>query len=144
MTTISLPPVATSEHLVRKGIIAGLGGGIVFGIQMAIQNFFPMIAQMVGANSVAVGIIIHLLISAIFGIGYALVGRKLSSSPLFSGILYGIVVWAIGGLILMPLFLRMPEMVLQIGDPQWWSLLGHELYGITIAIIFSGMRNSVK
>jgi len=144
MATVTLSPVTTSERIVSKGIVAGLGGGVVFGIQMAIMDFFPMIAQMVGSNNVGIGIILHLLISATFGIGYALIGRKFSSRPLVSGMLYGALVWIVGGLVLMPLFLKMPEMVFQIGSMQWWSLLGHELYGITTALIFAGLKNNVQ
>lgn len=140
MATVSISPMPTSERIVSKGITAGLIGGIVFGIQMAIMNFFPMIAQIVGSDSVFVGILLHGLISATFGVGYGLVGRKLASSALFSGILYGIVVWVAGALIAMPLFLNMPEMVFQIGSMQWWSLLGHELFGITTAITYAGMN----
>ena len=58
----------------RLGIYAGLFGGSIFGVMMAVAGMYPMISTMVGMENAIVGFVIHLIISAVVGaiFGFAL------------------------------------------------------------------------
>jgi hypothetical protein len=36
----------------------------------------------------------------------------------------------------MPAWLGMSEMIFQVGQDQWWSLVGHLLYGLLLGVVF--------
>jgi uncharacterized membrane protein YagU involved in acid resistance len=121
---------------VTKGIVAGLIGGSVFGVQMATMGMLPMVADMVGSDSVLVGFIIHMLISGVIGLTYVAGAAFLPNSWIAhvgAGVGWGIVWWVLGALIIMPLVLGMSDMVLVIEEPQLMSLNGHIMFGIIMA-----------
>jgi uncharacterized membrane protein YagU involved in acid resistance len=125
---------------VVQGIVAGLIGGSVFGVQMAVGGMLPMVAQMVGTQSPVIGFALHLVISAFIGGVYGVIASRLPSGWLIAigaGIVNGIIWWVLGALVVMPLVLGMSEMVLQIGDMQWMSLIGHIIFGIVTAAFFA-------
>lgn len=125
-----------STDRLTKGVVAGLIGGSVFGVQMAAMGMLPMVAEMVGSSSVVVGFILHMLISAVIGGSYSLVADRLPDGWVMSilgGIVWGIVWWVLGALIIMPLVLGMSDMVLQVGESQLMSLNGHVMFGIIMA-----------
>ncbi len=129
-----------SKSLV-SGIIAGLGGGVVFGMMMAMMGMLPMIAGLVGSQSPLVGALVHMAISAAIGAFYGVavtIGRfNLSwGFAVVSGMVNGMIWWVIGALILMPLGLGMSNMVFVIGTTQWLSLMGHVIYGIVSALLY--------
>lgn len=131
---------ALSTDSIVKGVVAGLVGGSVFGVQMAVGGMLPMVAQMIGSESVVVGFILHLIISAVIGASYGVIAPRLSPNWLVTiaaGLVFGLVWWVIGALIIMPLALGMGEMVLQVGDMQWMSLVGHFIFGIVTASFFN-------
>jgi uncharacterized membrane protein YagU involved in acid resistance len=124
---------------VTLGAAAGLVGGSVFGVQMAVGNMLPMVASMIGSESVVVGMIVHLLISGVIGAVYGVVAPRLPAGwpiTLGAGIVYGIIWWVLGALVIMPIILGMGEMVLQVGDMQWMSLVGHVFFGIVTAAFY--------
>ena len=125
---------------VIQGVVGGLVGGSVFGVQMAVGGMLPMVAQMIGSQSPVVGFILHLVISAVIGAGYGVIAPRLPAGWLVTvgaGIVYGIIWWVLGALIIMPLALGMSEMVFQIGDMQWMSLIGHVIFGIITAAFYA-------
>jgi hypothetical protein len=141
MSTVSVIQQAGLSKGIVKGAIAGLGGGIVFGMMMAMMGMLPMVAGLVGSQSALVGAIVHMIISAAIGAFYGaalVLGRfQLSwSFALISGIVNGVIWWVLGALIMMPLGLGMAEMVLQVGEMQWMSLLGHLIYGVVTGLLF--------
>lgn len=127
---------------IRNGAIAGVAGGVVFGILMAMMGMLPVIAGMVGSASPIVGFGIHLMISAIIGAGFALaLGRFASSTArsLVAGAGYGMFWWLLGPLTVMPLMMGMG-----LGS-QWTgaaighampSLMGHVIYGLITGFVF--------
>lgn len=144
MATTAIPQEqAASSTLVSSvihGVTAGLIGGSVFGVQMAVGGMLPMLAQMVGSQNAVVGFIMHLMISAIIGAVYGVVASRLPLGWLVSmgaGIVYGVIWWVLGALMMMPLMLGMTDMVFQIGDTQWMSLIGHVIFGIITAGFFT-------
>jgi len=72
MTTTAIrQEQAASSTLVSSvlhGVTAGLIGGSVFAVQMAVGGLLPMFAQMVGSQNPVVGFIMYLMISAIIGV----------------------------------------------------------------------------
>ena len=141
-TTIGQEQAGSSTLVssVIQGVTAALIGGSVFGVQMAVGGMLPMVAQMVGSQSPVVGFFVHMMISAIIGAVYGVVASRLPVGWLVSmgaGIVNGVIWWVLGALIIMPLVLGMSEMVFQIGDMQWMSLIGHVIFGIITAGFFT-------
>ncbi|MFQ5570680.1 MAG: hypothetical protein ACE5G0_13435 [Rhodothermales bacterium] len=148
MTTSTFQQTATSPvqdlaPSLRTGALAGLGGGLLFGMMMGMMGMLPMVAKMVGASSAALGFVLHMGISAFIGATYGSVARFLPSHTflhLIAGSLNGLTWWILGALILMPLALGMPQMVLVVGQPQVMSLVGHLFFGIVTALVFSRLN----
>jgi hypothetical protein len=95
---------------IMKGSIAGTLGGIVFGLWMADKGALPMIAQLVGGASAALGFGVHLIFSAIIGAGFAVFFDRQIDGPasgILWGMVYGFVWWFLGPLTFMPLGLGM-------------------------------------
>lgn len=139
-TTVAVRRLDVSSSMI-KGAIAGAGGGVVFGVMMAVMGMLPMVAGLVGSQSAAVGAVVHMLISAVIGAFYGAVlsvGRFPLTMGLgvVSGLVNGFVWWVLGALILMPFGLGMPNMMLQVGEMQWMSLLGHLMYGVITGLLF--------
>lgn len=129
---------------VVNGVIAGLVGGVVFGMMMAMMGMLPMVAMLVGSQSPIVGVLVHMVISAAIGFAYGLVlfltNFEFSIGfAIVSGMVNGIVWWVLGALILMPLGLGMNEMVFKIGTDQWFSLMGHVIYGVVAGLVFRSL-----
>lgn len=136
-----------STDNITKGVVAGLIGGSVFGVQMATMDMLPMVAEMVGSSSVVVGFILHMLISAVIGATYAFAAPFLPAgwvASVLGGIAWGIVWWVLGALIIMPLALGMGDMVLQVGDSQLMSLNGHVMFGIIMAGFYTLITRSTN
>jgi hypothetical protein len=136
--------ISTGDAL-KYGIIAGLGGGLIFGIMMAVMGMLPMVGMLVGQESSVVGFIVHMAISAFFGAVFGFVTARFFqgwTQILIAGVVYGIIVWVVGALVMMPLMLGMNEMVLQIGQAQWMSLIGHIIFGLITGGIFAWLSQS--
>jgi uncharacterized membrane protein YagU involved in acid resistance len=139
-----MPTARTIVHddelgLAQKGVLAGLAGGLIFGALMAMQGMLPMVGMLVGRDSTVIGFMVHMVISSLAGVIFGVLAVRLTSSwglALVSGLVYGVIWWVVGALILMPLMLGMPEMVLQIGRMQWMSLIGHLAFGLVLAVVF--------
>ncbi len=128
------------------GVIAGLGGGAVFGMMMAMMGMLPMVAMLVKSQSAIVGFIVHMVISAGIGGLYGLIASRLpktTGTAIVAGAVNGVIWWVLGALIMMPLMLGMAEMVFQIGQPQWFSLMGHIIYGVITALLFIPLSKRV-
>lgn len=141
MATNVLTENKSFSNFLVSGIIAGLGGGVVFGMMMAMMGMLPMIASLVGSQSPVVGAIVHMAISAAIGAFYGVavtIGRfNLSLGfAVISGMVNGVIWWVLGALILMPLGLGMSNLVFVIGTTQWLSLMGHVIYGIVAALLY--------
>jgi len=129
---------------ILSGVIAGLGGGLVFGMMMAMMSMLPMVAGLIGSDNVVVGFMVHMVISAVIGASYGFIAPRLPSSWMMTigaGIVYGVIWWVLGALVIMPLALGMGQMVLQIGDMQWLSLMGHIIFGVIMAAVYKWQVN---
>ncbi len=112
------------------GVLGGLAGGILFGAMMHMMGMLEMAAGLVGQDSTGVGWVVPLGISVLFGLGYGLTLGAASRSwghAVGLGALYGVIWWVLGALLILPARMGMP--VLQVGEMQLQSLMGHVLYG---------------
>lgn len=131
-----------AQPLIR-GVIAGLVGGVIFGAMMQLQGMMPMVAMLARSESALVGWLVHLLISAFIGAVYGIAAARLGANwttALIGGVVNGVVWWVLGALILMPLMLGMNEMVLQVGEMQVNSLIGHLIFGVVAALVYQVLR----
>ena len=142
-TDVTRAETASTGRLIVQGAVAGLAGGVVFGVMMGMMGMLPMVGSLVGMPNAIVGTIVHLAISAFIGAVYALVIARFPNTPsvaLVGGVVNGFAWWILGALLLMPLLLGMSDMVFAIGQPQWMSLLGHLIYGVITALVLMGLR----
>jgi uncharacterized membrane protein YagU involved in acid resistance len=127
------------------GVVGGLAGGLVFGAMMHAMGMIGTIAGLVGSESVAVGWLVHLVVSAAVGVGFALtlgaVSHNYGAGALY-GLLYGAIWWVLGPLLLMPLFMGMGPFP-PIEQPQIMSLLGHLIYGLVLGLVYVAVREQV-
>lgn len=115
------------------GALAGVVGGLAFGMVMVHLGMLPLVAGLVGSRSPTAGFVIHMLISIFVGATYGALFRSHTESHganLMAGVAYGLVWWVLGGLTLFPLLLgkdvRWSAAAAQAALP---SLLGHLIYG---------------
>ena len=119
------------------GLLGGLAGGAVFGMLMAMMGMLITIASMVGSHSAWVGFGIHLMISIVYGLVLTLLfaTRFLTSygRGTLTGLVYGVVLWIIGPLLIMPMMLGMPLLAFNL--TVMLSLMGHMIYGLLLALV---------
>ena len=67
MTTVysSHSKQMTTADALKYGIISGLGGGLIFGVLMAMMSMLPMVGMLVGQESSTVGFVLHMAISVL-------------------------------------------------------------------------------
>jgi uncharacterized membrane protein YagU involved in acid resistance len=126
------------------GALGGLAGGVPFGLMMAGMGMMPMIGMLIRVENAAVGWVVHLLISAVTGALYghfAPAFSKTWGSAIAAGVVYGVIWWVLGALILMPAILGMFEMIFVIQQMQWMSLMGHIVFGVIIALVFKALAD---
>ena len=123
----------------KAGVIGGIAGGVVFGMLMQMMGMMPMIAMMVGSESVLVGWILHLIISAVTGVLFVMMfGSKVSTNAdgVRYGLIYGLIWWVLGPLVIMPVILGMGIQIQNaFGQTQLMSLMGHLVFGVILGII---------
>ena len=127
---------------VLPGALAGLVGGLVFGVTMSELDLLPTFAQLVRADSSIVGFIVVIANAGIIGAGFGILvwyQRPGAGETLFWGMVYGTLWWYLGQLTILPLI---------DGDGLAWDLhsaqaefprlLGYLLYGATtgLALVF--------
>ena len=124
----------------RNGALAGVAGGLVFGGLLAAMGMFPMIGKMVGSPTVAAGIAVHLVNSAVIGAGYAALFRR--RATVGTATAYGAAWWVLGPLTLMPLFLGMGlgvNWTLAAAQKMLPSLMGHMIFGLVLGLAYGAL-----
>jgi hypothetical protein len=145
---------------VGASVIAGLIGGIAFGLMMQMMTaptpdggqmpVIAMVGQIVGSPTVGAGWLYHLFNSALIGAIFGwLLGDRVHgyTSALGWGALYGFAWWIVGGLILMPILLGMPAFAPLMMPPMRMvaagSLVGHLIYGFILGAAFAWLYRGV-
>ena len=145
------------QSRITAGAIAGLLGGLVFGVMMHMMSaptpdggtmpMMAMVAMVVRSQSLLVGWVYHLFNSAVIGglFGWLLGDRVRSyGSGLAWGAVWGGVWWVLGALILMPMLLGMPAFDSLRMPPMrpvaYGSLAGHVIYGLLLGAAYARLR----
>jgi uncharacterized membrane protein YagU involved in acid resistance len=133
----------TSSLVTRgvQGVVGGVAGGVAFGVMMTVMGMMPMVAMLVGSESVAVGWVVHLAISAFIGavFGVLLAGRVSSFAVgAVLGLLYGAVWWVLGPLVIMPAQMGMP--MFAVNSAAVNSLVGHLVFGLVLGTVVAALR----
>ena len=129
-----------SIKIIKRGAYAGVAGGVPFGMMMGMMGMLPMIGMMVGSPSAVAGFGVHIGISAVIGIGFAIVVSRLVSGAIGTigaGVAYGAAWWVLGPLTLMPLFMGMglgANWNAQAFVSAMPSLMGHLVFGAVLGL----------
>lgn len=125
---------------ISNGIIGGLAGGMIFGMMMQMMGAMPTIAKMIGSDSLLVGWMLHLIISAITGALFAVVFGSLVKSygsGVRFGLIYGMIWWVLGALVLMPVILGMGVQFAHAFEGMALaSLMGHAIWGMILGSVY--------
>lgn len=147
MSTSTLSVQRLDARALRLGALAGIIGGIPFGIMMGMMGMMPMIGMLVRVESAFVGALVHAAISAITGAMYGFLAVRFPltwRNAMLGGFVYGVIWWVLGALILMPALLGMFQMIFVIETMQWMSLLGHIIFGEVLALSFVWLVNRAR
>ncbi|MFD9740401.1 hypothetical protein [Umezawaea sp. NPDC059074] len=127
------------------GALAGLAGGAVFTAVMVLVGALPTVARIMGASSPAAGLVVHLVISQVIGVSYAVLFRRRSFDPVSGigwGVSYGFFWWVLGNLTLLPLLtgghVDWSAAGLAAGFP---SLVGHLGYGAALGAVYQWLES---
>ncbi|APW97018.1 histidine kinase [Halobiforma lacisalsi AJ5] len=142
-TSTALPPW-------QAGTVGGIVGAIVFGALMALQTpgvLEMAIPSMYGLEGGLAGMVIHVSHGAVLGVVFAalLVGtgrRDLRPGrATVAGLAYGIAVWAVLAVVVMPIWLSAVgfEMAPSVPNVALESLVGHAAYGIVLGLAYAGL-----
>lgn len=147
MSTSTLSMQKLDIRALWTGAVAGLIGGIPFGIMMGMMGMMPMIGMLVRVENAFVGVLVHGAISAITGAIYGFFAVRFAltwRTAIIGGFVYGVIWWVLGALVLMPAILGMFQMIFVIEQMQWMSLLGHIIFGEVLALSFVWLYRRAK
>src|SRR5919204_1213883 len=114
MSTSTISAQKLDTRVLWLGAVAGIIGGVPFGILMGMMGMMPMIGMLVRVDSPFVGVLVHAAISAITGAIYGFFAVRFPltwRNAFLGGFVYGVIWWVLGALILMPALLGMFEMI---------------------------------
>lgn len=144
MTTATNSIMKINARNLWFGVLGGLAGGVPFGLMMAGMGMMPLIGKLIRIENATVGWGVHLFISAVVGALYghfAPAFSKTWGSATIAGVVYGVIWWVLGALILMPAILGMTQMIFVIGQTQWMSLIGHIIFAVILALVFKALAD---
>jgi len=135
---------------IQSGVKGGLIAGVVFGAMMGMMGMLPMIAMLLKSESAIFGFILHLVFSAIIGGTFGLIFGHVAlnkGSGVLLGLLYGVIWWVLGPLVIMPVWLGMGLQLSAAGMTMALpSLWGHLVFGFILGLIypmFAKMENQI-
>ena len=144
----SLPAWRGLVSLAVWGGLAGIAGGVVFALVWLLAAG-PLVIQVLDSISLAttrivnpvLGMVAHMVISGAFGVTYSVSVSNLFSARLryrramALGLLYGILWWILGGLVLLPVLLgHAPQFAAAFTPPFLVDLAAHLVYGAVTAL----------
>ena len=116
---------------------AGMVTAVEQGAPMMNNGMLEMIGGMIGADAL-IGFILHIIISAVIGAIYTGIYRDNVDlgNPLYNiavgGLIYGVIWWILGGLIIMPAIAGGDLLQIDLNSP---SLFGHIIFGHVLAFV---------
>ena len=117
---------------------AGMVTAVEQGDAMMGAGMAGMVGGMIGSDSALIGFILHVIISAVIGALYTGLFMQYVDlgSPLYNiavgGLIYGVIWWIVGGLIIMPVISGGELLQINLDSP---SLLGHIMFGHALAFL---------
>jgi hypothetical protein len=127
------------------GAVSSVAGGLLFSGVMLMTGVLPIVARLVRADGVVIGFVVHMFISAIFGMLYGVLFQHEApnrGSALLWGMVYGLAVWFIGPFTLLPVLLGFPfDWSAMTAADLLPSLIGHLLWGAGTALAFLYFEN---
>ena len=141
--------VVSTQERIGASVVAGAMAGIIFGMIM-VKWGAPMPAGRMmtlgrivyGTPSVPAGWLFHLVLSGALGAVFgALIGTRDHGVPsgMGWGLVYGFVLWIVGGLVVMPLLAGVsafaPLVIPALRDTALVSLVGHLAYGAILGVL---------
>jgi uncharacterized membrane protein YagU involved in acid resistance len=103
-----------------------------------------MVAAMVGSESTVVGWFVHMVISVIFGISFVIL-TSFIQNLWAAAVVFGIGIWIVGPLVIMPLMLGMGTMIGQALAPaQLMSLVTHLFFAFITAVVVNVLQRREK
>lgn len=126
----------SATQALKFGVIGGIVGGIVFGLFMQLQGMMGMIASMMGSQSIFVGWVTHMGISIIFGLSFAVLTFVISNVWTLS-LLFGVGIWIVGPLLIMPMMMGMGSNLANAFTPSMlMSLVTHIAFSFILGAVF--------
>jgi hypothetical protein len=126
----------------QRGVLAGLVGGVVMGAAFVLLMpglLGTAIPALVGLSGAAAGWVVHLSISAVFGVGFAAILQRMPaygasvSSSVATGVTYGVVLWVLAAGIVMPVWLS------AVGFPNAPGVPNLAAAGFTTHVVFGAV-----
>ncbi|MCY3916002.1 MAG: hypothetical protein OXG49_08310 [Chloroflexi bacterium] len=118
---------------------AGMVTAVEQGGAMMNAGMLEMVGGMIGADAF-IGFILHIIISAVIGALYTGIYLDVAKNALdnpfmliaVGGLIYGVIWWIIGGLIIMPTIAGGDLLQINLNSP---SLFGHVMFGHALAFL---------
>jgi uncharacterized membrane protein YagU involved in acid resistance len=138
-------PGSRAVYGLQWGAVSSVAGGLLFSGVMLMTGVLPIVARLVRADGVVIGFVVHMFISAIFGMLYGVLFQHEApnrGSALLWGMVYGLAVWFIGPFTLLPVLLGFPfDWSAMTAADLLPSLIGHLLWGAGTALAFLYFEN---
>ncbi len=123
-----------------RGAAAGIAGGLLYTVMLARLGSFEGIAQLMRADNAAVGVLVHAVVSVIWGAVYGLLFRRQTygiGSAVGWGVAFGFFIWVVGPNTLFAVLTgQTPDWSADSTAPRTASLVGHLVYGAVLGVGF--------
>ena len=123
-----------------RGAAAGIAGGLLYTLMLARLGSFEGIAQLMRADNAAVGVLVHAVVSVIWGAVYGLLFRRQTygiGSAVGWGVAFGFFIWVVGPNTLFAVLTgQTPDWSADSTAPRTASLVGHLVYGAVLGVGF--------
>ncbi len=134
-----------SRKNIVSGLVAGIIAGVIVGFLMLRMAMFGHISEIVGMHDPLSGFVIHFVKSAVLGIIFALILFQYTKTFFASaiwGIVYGIVLWFVWTLTIVPLMTDQPvswgaDMMMH----KIHMLIGYLVFGLVLGCSYHLLRN---
>ena len=135
----------------KAGVAGGIVGGVVFGALMSMMMTEVMVGAIPGMYGIPesglAGWVIHMSHAAILGVVFAAVvgvaglDREPAVKLAGAGLIYGIVLWAVLAVFVMPLWVgAMLPMEPPVPNINMQSLMGHAVYGVLLGAVYYALE----
>lgn len=120
--------------LVTMMITALMGMGLwALPAMIAALLLGPPATMGVTAGVIMIGLVIHMVLSMMFGVVYAAIVNFFSHEFLLTGTLFGLLLWIVNFYVI-GLFVPGARMMAQ-NEPIWLAIMSHLIFGVTLGLL---------